>query len=386
MTTLSPTVVSLTQTVYCLLVVVGRIRVESVEADLGISEVIGPISSPTYSPDGAPTSVTFSVYFSNTGPDTIPASSSGSNFDVNLFFAESEDLLNQVEVTSSFTVVGTSPAGSIRTLQLAIDHHSMDVSVDLVFPQDGCSIYSHLCLVIDEKLYEDPSQSNDYRCLAFDGSLFAAGVANCPSDIKPVHFNVTSPYNYLYTEGEQTDIEFDVDIVNCGGAVIDAADGDNFNVSSVIISSSASIGASDVIKTEFDVDVSSATNFDVGLDYWQSTRISGVKASVELPADKCNQYSYLCVVISKGDNASFADSNLENNVLCTSFGNELVGSTQCKLSSQGWSDLWIILTAVLGSSVLLALVLVTVILGVKYRCKCCSTKTTVEPFKPPTDE
>ncbi|XP_070564277.1 uncharacterized protein [Ptychodera flava] len=242
----------------------------------------------------------------------------------------------------------------------------------------GCGLYSHICITIENKTYTDRNVDNNKDCCRFGDEQYEAGGVNCPPAIKPIFFNVTSPYNHIHRKGESTDLLFDVELVNSGGAVIDNPNGRyGYNISHVEISSAYDeLDQNNSITTVFDVNISVATNLEANLNYWDNILVKYLKTTVELPSEKCDRYKYLCIVaalVTKNDSTAHV-----TNKFCVSFGHKEVGHADCGAAPS--DNTWIVVVAV--CSTLLGVILLTgAVLVVIKGCKPCSKSDQVRPFE-----
>ncbi|XP_070564280.1 uncharacterized protein [Ptychodera flava] len=354
--------------------------VKCLEADVAVTYlVVSRRAFGIIEPNETPQTLTMTMRIKNIGPENIAASPGNENFDVVAAFAESNTALNPVSIPGPVSVTGSEDQ---RYLELNIDDNKfMNLELSFVFPILGCSLYSHICIMIENKTYTDRNVDNNKYCHRFDNRQSEAGVVNCPPAIKPIFFNVTSPYNHTHRNGESTDLLFDVELVNSGGAVIDNPDGNfGYNISHVEISSAYDeLDQNNSITTVFDVNISVATNLEANLNYWDNILVNDLKTTVELPSEECERYKYLCIVaalVPKNDSTA-----LVTNKFCVSFGHEEVGHANCDVvPGEDPDNTWIVVVAV--CSTLLGVILLTgAVLVVIKGCKPCSKSDQVRPFE-----
>ncbi|XP_070547250.1 uncharacterized protein [Ptychodera flava] len=225
------------------------------------------------------------------------------------------------------------------------------------YPAEKCKTHSHLCVVIQHiGNYTDYNTDNDFFCLPFVSGLFSesVGPTNCPSDIVPVAFNVTSVETPTFVYDTPTTVTIDIQLHNAGGTIVPGGiDNIGFNA---FVASNDSADAD--LKIHCDYVNLKITNMSDSVGPWSDTVYSDVIVNVTVPGQNCTDFKYLCIVFKKAsENATFQDDD-RNNLICLSFGEVSDGGagvvlcpTDQELPAYSFVEWWAMLAVIFCTTV-----------------------------------
>ena len=98
---------------------------------------------------------------------------------------------------------------------------------------------------------------------------------------------------------------------------------DNWEITFYVTDNSTLESSDNTIIITSEADSSSATNMAAGVASGDTLTLTSVYAMINVPADDCVMYDYICASVVAGSSANYTDDDSTNNVICYSIGDQL---------------------------------------------------------------
>ncbi|MEE4247217.1 MAG: hypothetical protein V2I33_17530 [Kangiellaceae bacterium] len=185
-----------------------------------------------------------------------------------------------------------------------------------------CKDSNQLCVAVinsDDSYYRDLNYTNNALCNSIESVMLCQPVV----DMKLASFEVTSSEPAVMTRNMQNQVNLTVDVTALSG-VYDIAhvqdDDENF-VFTIHLTSSNCTGNLTCLSSSNLITLNvtrNLTEVQRGLDIGKTMSFS-LESSFEFNFTECEASKFFCLKVVHGENASFQDTSVNNNVMCQVF-------------------------------------------------------------------